>query len=295
MGEPGHRTLEMTDRRRHWVRRALHGAAPKAALIALVVFVSGALLGSSVLPYDPNAMANIATENSKPPSLQHPFGTDQIARDVLARVVHGATVSLEIAGLSVLLALVIGTVVGAVAGYAGGWIDRMLMRAVDVLISIPRLLVLIVVVAALGQPSVWMLAVLLGCTGWFGTSRVVRARTREVSALEFVTAARALGASPFEIVTRHILPSVVPQALVMATLAVAAVIPLEAGLSFLGLGVEIPTPTWGSILLDAYRNGFREWWMLVFPGGAMLVTVLAINVLGERLRDALDPRMAAQQ
>ena len=274
-----------------WPNARPRGTPPLLALAALAVLLVFAVLAPVVAPADPLAQPDIVNAKNLPPSGAHLFGTDSFSRDVLSRVIYGARTSLAIAGLSVAVALLVGTVIGALAGFAGGATDRWLMRMVDAVLAIPRLLLLLVLAAALGNLSVGELVLVLGLTGWPGMSRIVRAQVREVAALDHVLAARALGVPPARVLVRHVLPGVVPHILVAATLAVATVIPLEAGLSFLGLGVPAPEPSWGNILQEGYDQRFRAWWLLVFPGAAILVTVLAANVVGERLREAVDPRL----
>lgn len=266
-------------------------ALPRAAVIALAILVAVAVFAPFAAPYDPSAQPDVVAEKNLPPSMAHPFGTDSYSRDVLSRVIYGSRTSLAVAGISVLVALALGTAVGAVAGFAGGGIDRWLMRGVDAVLSVPRLLLLLVIAAAFGQLSLGGLVLVLGLTGWPAMSRIVRAQVREMTALDHVLAARALGVQPSRILARHVMPGVWPQVLVAATLAVASVIPLEAGLSFLGLGVPAPSPSWGNIMLEGYEQRLRSWWLVVFPGIAIVTTVLAVNVIGERLRESLDPRL----
>jgi len=270
---------------------ALRGAAARAALATVTCLVVIALTAPVLAPYDPAAQPDVVGQKNLPPSLAHPFGTDSFSRDVLSRVMHGARVSLAVAGTSVLIALALGTAVGAIAGLAGGVVDRWAMRFVDAVLSIPRVLLLLVIAAAFGQLSVGGLALVLGLTGWPGMSRLVRTQVRELMALDYVHAARVLGASPARVLLRHVLPGVVPQILVAGTLAVATVIPLEAGLSFLGLGVPTPQASWGNMILEGSLERWRAWWLVAFPALAIVITVLSVNVLGERLRDALDPRL----
>ena len=272
-------------------RLAPSGVAPRAALALVALLVIVAVAAPVLAPADPAAQPDLVHQKNLPPSGEHFFGTDSYSRDVLSRVMYGARTSLAVAGLAVLVALAIGTTVGATAGYVGGAADRWLMRSVDALLSIPRLLVVLVIAAAFGQLSVVGLVLVLGLTGWPGMSRLVRAQVRETAALDHVVAARALGVTPARILVRHVMPAVVPQVLVVATLAVASVIPLEAGLSFLGLGVPAPAPSWGNIILEGYDARMQAWWLLVFPGAAIVLTVLSVNVLGEHLRERLDPRL----
>ncbi|HYV97947.1 MAG TPA: ABC transporter permease [Gemmatimonadaceae bacterium] len=276
-------------------RRTLGGPAVYAALAVIALFVLVALLAPVIAPHDPFAQPDAATQANLAPSGAHLLGTDRYSRDVLSRLVFGARVSLGIAALAVGIAMTLGTAVGALAGYAGGWTDRLVTRTVDAILSVPRVLVLIFIVAAFPHLSVFGLAIMLGLTGWPAMAKVVRAQVRETAAMDYVLAARALGVRPLGILTRHVLPAAVPQILVAATLAVATVIPLEAGLSFLGLGVRQPTPSWGNMMLDGADFGAHTWWLLVFPGMAIVITVLSINVIGERLREMVDPRVRASR
>jgi peptide/nickel transport system permease protein len=273
--------------------RVLRGFGARAALAVVLLLLFVAVAAPVIAPYDPSAQPDIEHAKSLHPSVAHPFGTDTYSRDVLSRVIFGARASLKVAGVSVVIALLLGTAVGLLAGFAGGRTDRWLMRTVDAMLSIPRLLVLLAIVAAWGQLSVGGLALVIGVTGWPGMSRLVRAQVREIMALDYVLAARALGVRPLRIVVREVLPGVAPQVLIAATLAVASVIPLEAGLSFLGVGVRLPTPSWGNIILEGYEVGLQAWWLFVFPGLAIVITVLAMNMLGEHLRESLDPRLRA--
>lgn len=268
-------------------------ASPRARVAGAVlgVLVLVAILAPIIAPYDPAQQLDVKQLKNLPPSGVHLMGTDSFSRDVLSRMVFGTQMSLGVAGLSVLVALSVGTAVGAIAGYVGGRTDWLLMRAVDVFLSIPRLLLLLVIAAAFGQLSVSALAVVLGLTGWPGMSRLVRAQVRETAALDYVLAARALGVSSPQILVRHVLPGAIPQILVAATLAVASVIPLEAGLSFLGIGIPIPAPSWGNIILEGYEQNLHAWWLVAFPGVAILLTVLSVNVIGERVRESFDPRL----
>ena len=272
--------------------RAFRGVAARLSLTLLALFVLTALVAPKAAPYSPNAQPNADTGKNQSPSRAHPFGTDLYSRDVLSRVMYGARVSLGVAAASVLLAVVVGTTIGALAGFAGGWVDAVCMRMVDALLSVPRLLLLIVVVASTGQLPVAGLILLLGFTSWPGMSRIVRGEVRAVRVRDFVLAARASGVPERRILVSHVLPGVVPQVLVAATLALASVIPLEAGLSYLGFGVKLPTPSWGNIIREGSDTAVENWWMVLFPGLAIVSTVLAVNTLGERMREALAPRPA---
>lgn len=266
-------------------------AQPSAKIaVAILATVSLlALFAGVIAPFHPNELAGMTTAKNLVPSAAHWFGTDPSSRDVLSRMLFGARVSLGVGAASVLVAMTLGTAWGAVAGFAGGWADSIMMRTVDAVLAIPRLLLLLVV-ASTGTLSIGGLVLLLGLTGWPAMSRVVRAQMRTLRAREFVLAARAAGIPPFRLLTRHLLPGILPQVIVAATLAFAAVIPLEAGLSFLGLGVRTPTPSWGNIILEGSDNPTGTWWMILFPALAIIITVAAVNVIGERLREVADPR-----
>ena len=268
-------------------RKAPHVRARRryrGALVVLVLLASVALAAPALAPYDPAAQPDVVHAKNLAPSLVHPFGTDAYSRDVLSRVIYGTRVSIGVAALSIIVALSVGVAVGGVAGYAGGAVDRWAMRLVDATLAIPRVVILLVVAAAIGPLSTGLLAIVLGLTGWAGMGRLVRARVREVATLDFVAAARAIGARPARVVWRHVLPGVVPQVVVAATVGVAGVIPIEAGLSFLGLGVRAPTPSWGNIIFEGYEQRMQAWWLVVFPAAAIVASVYAANAVGERWR-----------
>jgi peptide/nickel transport system permease protein len=265
----------------------------KAGMLALrfLIFVAAvALLARWLAPFDPDRQLDIIALASRPPSVAHPFGTDIYSRDVLSRLVHGARISLSVACLAVLLSITVGTGYGAIAGYLGGRADAVMMRVIDALLSIPRILILLAIFALWGRVSLGALVLILGLTGWFATSRLVRAQVLALKAEEMVVAARALGARNRRILWRHILPGVTSTIVVAATLGIGHVIILEAGLSFLGVGVQPPTASWGNIISDGASNVGGLWWMSLFPGLAIVLTVMAFNIIGDALRDALDPR-----
>jgi peptide/nickel transport system permease protein len=260
-----------------------------AALVTLVLVALAALLAPWLTPFDPATPIDVSA-GAVPPSAQHWLGTDAINRDVLSRILFGARVSLAVSLLSVALAMVVGTAWGAIAGYAGGWIDTILMRLVDAGLAIPRILLLLCVVAFWDTLSVPAIILLLGLTGWFAASRLVRDGVRAAKARDFTIAARASGATPSRVLVRHVLPHAITPMLVAATLGVGQVVVLEAGLSFLGYGVASPTPTWGNLIRDGRESMAAAWWLSVFPGLALAITVLAVNVVGDRLRAALSGR-----
>jgi peptide/nickel transport system permease protein len=265
-------------------RRALVGC------VVLVLIVAIALLAPLLAPFDPGAQLDIERLRGVGPSLAHPFGTDPYSRDVLSRMIYGTRISLSVAFIAVALSMSVGIVVGAVAGYAGGAADAVLMRIVDAAVSVPRLLLLIIVVTLWDDVGVVGLTLLLAGTGWFSVSRIVRAETLVVRELDYVTAARALGVAPARILLRHVLPNAAGPGLVAATLAIGNVILLEAGLSYLGIGIRPPAASWGSIIQDGAERVSDQWWLTLFPGLAILITVFACNALGDALRDRLDPR-----
>ena len=249
-----------------------------------------AALAPWLAPYDPVAQLDIVRLNRKPPSLAHPFGTDPLSRDVLSRVLVGGQLSLTIALLAVALSATISTTYGAIAGFYGGWIDAVMMRIIDALLAIPRVLLVIAAAVLWGPLSVPALILILGATGWFGVSRIVRAEVLSVVSQDHIVAARALGASDRRLLLAHVLPNVLSPVIVASALGVGNVIILEAGLSYLGAGVQPPHPSWGNIIGDGRVDISALWWMSLFPGLAIVGTVLACNLLGDALRDALDPR-----
>ncbi|MEO5815499.1 MAG: ABC transporter permease [Gemmatimonadaceae bacterium] len=265
-------------------RRVWIGVGVLAAMALIALFAP------LIAPYDPAAQLDISRLHNQPPSFAHPLGTDTFSRDVLSRMIYGARVSLTISLVAVAIATAFGTLVGVIAGYVGGAIDAILMRLVDAAFSIPTLLLLIVVIALWGEIGVIFLTLLISGVAWFAISRLVRAETLAVRDADYVVAARALGIPSWRILARHVLPNVVGPAIVAATLAIGNVILLEAGLSYLGIGVRPPTASWGSIIQEGSERVSDLWWLTLFPGLAILVTVFACNALGDALRDALDPR-----
>jgi len=259
------------------------------ALVLLLVALA-ALAGPLMLP-DPLAQPDVLSA-SRPPAAQHPFGTDQLSRDVLSRVVTGARVSLSVALLAVTLSMTLGAGVGIVAGYWGGAVDATLMRLVDGALAIPRLFVLLLLLAVWERVPLLALIFLIGVTGWFATSRLVRGEVLRLREEGYVRAAEALGARRRRIIFRHLLPNALGPLLVAATLGVGDVILLEAGLSFLGLGIQPPTPSWGGMILDSREVMVSAPWTGIFPGLAIVITVLSANLFGDALRDAVDPRGA---
>lgn len=244
-------------------------------------------------PWPPDFIPAEGLIESLGPSLAHPMGTDPSGRDVLSRVMHGARVSLGIAVLSVALATTIGSLVGALAGWMGGVLDMVAMRVLDVVMSIPRVLLLLSVSALWGALPLYGLVLLLAVTGWYDVARLVRSEVRALRSRDFVLAARATGVRETRIVWRHVVPHLWPTLVVTASLGVAHTIALEAGLSYLGLGVQPPQASWGAILSDAGSLATSRWWLTVFPGMAIVLSVLTANALGDALRKRLSARQVA--
>ena len=261
-------------------RRAFAGAVFLAVLAAMAVFAP------LLAPYDPNAMDYMMLEE---PSPAHPLGVDDLGRDLLSRIVHGARVSLFVGLATVALALVLGVAMGVAAGYFGGWIDMLIMRYIDLQWAFPNILIAVYLVAVFGTGLLNVIvAISLAYLDDF--ARVARGMTLSVKEEQYVAAARAVGCSDRRIMVRHILPNITAPVIVLATVSVSNAILAEAVLSFLGLGVSADTPTWGLILSEARSFVTRAWWLGIFPGLAIMLTVLSINFLGDALRDVLDVR-----
>lgn len=258
------------------------------ALVGLLVGI--AVLAPLLTPYTPAAQLDLETLRSVPPSLAHPLGTDLYSRDLLTRVLYGARISLTIALLAVGLSVSLGTLVGLVAGYAGGLADAVLMRLVDAGLALPKIFVALVVLALWENVTIWAIVAILGLTGWFGVSRIVRAEVMSAREQEYVAAARVLGVPAGRLVARHVLPNVAAPVLVTAALGVGQVVLIEAGLSYLGIGVPQPTPSWGNIIADGQHVLLAAPWIATSAGLAIVLTVLAFSLLGDGLRERLDPR-----
>ncbi|MEV7030237.1 ABC transporter permease [Streptomyces sp. NPDC093272] len=275
------------------LRALLRNKLAVAALVVLALLLVAALSAPLIAPYDPNTQNLLL--RLRPPAWQHGgsaahlLGTDQLGRDMLSRVVYGARVSLLVGAGAALLAGVIGTVVGLSAGYLGGWVDRTLMRLADVQLAFPALLLALAVVGFLGS-GLWMVILVLGFTGWVSYARVVRSEVLSLRSRDFITEARAIGVTDVTIMRRHLLPNVMAPLATIGTLHVAAAIVAEASLSYLGLGVPKETVTWGAMLSDGQLYLGTSWWVAVFPGIALMLTSLAINITGDALRDVADPK-----
>jgi peptide/nickel transport system permease protein len=218
------------------------------------------------------------------------LGTDQYGRDIFSRVLYGSRISLSIGFLVVLISVSLGTVIGISSGYFGGWVDNTLMRIVDVLIAFPALFLILIIIATFGN-SIYLIVITLSFTGWMGVARIVRGQVLSLKEQEFILAAKSLGLSSGRIIFRHLLPNTLTPVIVAATLRIGSIILTEAGLSFLGLGVQPPTPSWGNIINEGRDSLLNHWWISTFPGVAILSTVVCFNLIGDGIRDALDPRM----
>jgi len=252
--------------------------------IVLLLLAVVAMAAPWVAPHDP--LQTNLPEALLSPSVAHWLGTDQLGRDVLSRLIYGTRISLIIGLISVGIAVGVGTLVGAVAGFYGGWVDAILMRLVDTMLSIPTIFLLLAVIALIG-PSIQLIMVVIGLTSWMGVARLVRAEILSLKEREFILAARIMGASPLRLIAKHLLPNAMAPVLVSATLGVGGAILTESALSYLGLGVQPPMPSWGNILNEGRVALGVAWWLTVAPGVCILVTVLAFNLLGEGLRERI--------
>lgn len=257
-----------------------------AAVIALLVVVG--IIGPWITPYDP--LAQDLSASLEPPSADHWFGTDSFGRDILSRVLYGARISLLVGVASQTIAFSLGVFLGVVSGYYGGRVDGLIMRFADVTLAFPTLLLLIAITAAF-QPSLGVVFVAIGVVGWAGLARLVRSQALVVRELDYVLAARALGMSDLRLLGRHVLPNCLAPAIIAVTLGMAGAILLEAALSFIGLGAQPPTPSWGSMISDGRDLLRAAPWISVFPGLAIGLVVLGFNLFGDGLRDAMDPRL----
>ena len=273
---------------RYFKRRWM--AVGSLVIIVIIFLIAG--FASFLSPYDPGK-TNVAFK-LKSPSFQHYLGTDNLGRDVFSRMLYGSRVSLSVGFVAVAISVGIGILVGAMAGYYSGWVDSLLMRFVDVMLCFPSFFLMLTVVALLG-PSLFKVMVVIGITSWMGTARFVRAEFLSLRERDFTQAAKALGVKDLRIIYRHILPNAMAPVFVTATLGVASAILVESGLSFLGFGAQPPAPSWGNILTEGRAYIFDAWWLTVFPGFAILVTVLSFNLVGEGLRDAIDPRLRGRR
>ncbi len=269
-----------------WPRLRANRLALAGLLVVLLLFIAS-LLAPFIAPYNPSEIN--AWQVLSPPSFSHLFGTDELGRDVFSRVLFGARISLKVGFAAIGIAVVLGSAVGLAAGYYGGWVDTVLMRTVDIMLCFPAFFLILAIITFL-EPSIWYIMAVIGLTGWMGVARLVRAEVLSIREMDYILAARCIGCSDIRIIVRHILPNALSPVLVAATLGVAGAILTESALSFLGIGVQPPTPSWGNILTSGKDYIEFAWWLSLYPGLAILITVLAYNLLGEGIRDALDPR-----
>jgi len=276
------RLLQVIGRRFSRNRLSVAGAA----IVLLLIAVS--LLAPVIAPYDPTAIDihNVLS----PPDRAHLLGTDELGRDLLSRIIWGSRVSLKVGIIAVGIAITIGIFVGSAAGFYGGKVDAVLMRFVDIMLAFPTFFLILAVIAIL-EPSIFTIMAVIGVTGWMDVARLVRAEFLSLKERDFVDAARAVGVSNARLISRYILPNALSPVFVAATFGIAGAILTESGLSFLGLGIQPPDPSWGNILTSGKDNIEVAWWLSLYPGLAILITVLSYNLVGEGLRDALDPRL----
>ena len=272
------------------IRRLCRNRGAVIGMVILFIILMMALFADLLFDYETMVEANNIPERLLAPCWAHPFGTDQFGRDMLARVVHGSRISLAVSASSVTFSLVVGGILGAISGYFGGWVDNIIMRVMDVVMAIPMTMFAIVIVAALGT-STANLILALGIASVPLFARVVRSAVLTVRDTEYIEAARAVGAKNSTIIFKHIIPNCVAPIIVQVTLRMASAIYNTSALSFLGMGVSVPSPEWGALLANG-RNFISEYgYLCVIPGLAIMVTILSLNMLGDGLRDALDPRL----
>ena len=271
-----------------FTRRLSRNKMAMAGLVVVAILFVVAFLANQLSPYPPDRINT--SQILAPPSNAHFMGTDVLGRDVLSRIIHGAGVSLSVGFVAVGISTLIGVLLGAVAGYYGGTVERIIMRFVDIMLCFPTFFLILAVIAFIGS-SIWNIMVVIGVTSWMGVTRLVRAEFLSIRERDFVQAAISQGAGDLRIIFIHILPNSMAPVLVAATLGVASAVLIESSLSFLGIGVQPPDPSWGNMLTEGKDNIEIAWWLSVFPGLAILITVMGYNLLGEGIRDALDPRL----
>lgn len=275
--------------RRDLLMKALSNPLALIGFLIILGILLIAVFAPYIAPYDPDAIDVKAILLE--PSAAHYMGTDGLGRDVFSRMLFGARISLLVGIVAVGIATFIGIILGAVAGYYRSWVDVLIMRMVDVMLSIPTFFLILAVIAFL-TPSIWNIMIVIGLTSWMGVTRLVRAEFLSLREREFVMASQTLGAKDRHLIFKHLLPNSLTPIIVSSVLGIASAVLVESGLSFLGLGVQAPQASWGNILTDGKEYIQFAWWLSLFPGLAILITVLGYNLLGEGLRDALDPRSA---
>jgi len=270
----------------YW-KRFITNRMAVAGVVVLLCLLVLAILAPAISRYDP-AVTNL-TVRLKSPCFAHPLGTDELGRDTLTRMLYGSRISLSVGLIAVLISIVIGTLFGLLAGWYGGWVDSVIMRLVDIVLCFPSFFLILMVIAFVG-PNITNIMIVIGATSWPGLARLVRGEILSIREREFISATRLLGLSNWRIMLVHILPNVISPILISATLGVGAAILTESGLSFLGLGVQPPTASWGNMITSGKDYITFAWWLTAFPGLAILTAVLAFNMLGEGLREVFDPR-----
>lgn len=286
-------TKQNNKKRSQWVevwRRLKKNKMAVLGLVILVILFLAALFADQIANYDTVVIKQNLADRLQPPSGKHWLGTDEFGRDIFARLIHGARVSLKVGIIAVGISIVLGGILGALAGFYGGKIDNIIMRVMDVFLAVPSILLAIAIVSALG-PSILNLMVAISISSVPSYARIVRASVLSIRDQEFVEAARAIGANNARIIFRHIIPNSLAPVIVQGTLGVASAILSTAGLSFIGLGIQPPAPEWGSMLSGGRQYLRYAWWVTTFPGVAIMITILSLNLLGDGLRDALDPRL----
>ncbi|MFA5859657.1 MAG: oligopeptide ABC transporter permease [Elusimicrobiota bacterium] len=271
-----------------YIERFVNNKLAVAGGVIIVLLIILSVFAPVVAPYKPNGQ-NVV-DRLQGPSLKHVLGTDELGRDVLTRILYGTRISITVGIVAVAIAVLIGGTLGLVSGFFGGWVDIVIMRLVDIMLCFPTFFLILMVIAFL-EPSIYNIMAVIGLTSWPGLCRIVRGETLSIRQREYIDAARMIGVPVGRVLFVHILPNVLAPIIVSATLGVGGAILTESGLSFLGLGVQPPTPSWGNMLISGKDFIHIAWWLSVFPGLAILITVLAYNLLGEGLRDVFDPRM----
>ena len=275
-------------RRAGTLKRVLRTPAGAVGSTFIAIMLVAALFAPSLTRYDPYTIA--PTEAMQPPSWSHPAGTDRLGRDILTRILHGTSISIQMGLIGVGIGAILGLVFGLLGGYFGGWLDAVITFVLNVLLALPGILLALVIMASLG-PGLENVMIAVGISAMPSFARVVRGSTLSVRAKEYVQAAQALGCSALRIIVRHVLPNVLGPVIVMATLWFATSILIGASVSYLGLGAEPPTPEWGAMVNEGRNYLRRAWWISTMPGIAIMVVAIALNLVGDSLRDALDPRM----
>lgn len=286
-------TKQNNKKRSQWVevwRRLKKNKMAVLGLVILVILFLAALFADQIANYDTVVIKQNLADRLQPPSGKHWLGTDEFGRDIFARIVHGARVSLRVGIIAVSISIICGGILGAIAGYYGGLLDNVIMRAMDIFLAVPSILLAIAIVSALG-PNIINLMIAISISSIPRYARIVRASVLSIRDQEFIEAARAIGASNTRIIFRHIIPNSLAPVIVQGTLGVASAILSTAGLSFIGLGIQPPAPEWGSMLSGGRQYLRYAWWVTTFPGVAIMITILSLNLLGDGLRDALDPRL----